>query len=191
MSDENLPQSVEPEEQERASEWLRQQLARLKQRKVSRVAITYSLALWLIVQIGDVGLPLFEVPESVLAYLVLAGVLGLPVAMVLAWLFEITPRGIVLDRRRRSEPLSAIEVFCNTMFLALGGFIACLLLVRIVMSDAAAAREPDEEVVRRSETTDGQFICIALNAQSGQLVLRPAKGPSPACPPIRLRVPIT
>src|SRR5215471_6501033 len=66
----------------------------LKQRRVYRVAIAYAVVAWLMVQIAATVLPAFRAPEFILpALIVLLGV-GFPVALVLAWAFDVTPAGI-------------------------------------------------------------------------------------------------
>src|SRR5690349_17145096 len=66
----------------------------LKQLRVYRVAIVYAIAAWLAVQIAATVLPAFHAPEFILpALIVLLGV-GFPVALMLAWAFDVTPAGI-------------------------------------------------------------------------------------------------
>ena len=70
-------------------------LAELKRRKVYKVAAAYAVVVWLIVQAASIMLPAFEAPEWVMKALITAAALGFPVAMLLAWAFDITPDGIV------------------------------------------------------------------------------------------------
>ncbi|HUG55968.1 MAG TPA: tetratricopeptide repeat protein, partial [Candidatus Limnocylindrales bacterium] len=69
-------------------------LAELKRRKVVRVAIVYAAVAWVTVQIADVALPAFEAPDWVLRVLIALLVLGLPIALALAWAFDVTPEGL-------------------------------------------------------------------------------------------------
>ncbi len=73
--------------------------AELKRRNVYKVAAAYAVVGWLVIQIGSTVLPTFHAPEWMAQTLVLLVVLGFPIALVLAWAFELTPEGI----KRESE----------------------------------------------------------------------------------------
>lgn len=66
----------------------------LKRRKVYRVAAAYAVAGWLIVQIATQVFPFFEVPNWTIRLIVIALILGFPIALILSWIFDITPQGI-------------------------------------------------------------------------------------------------
>jgi TolB-like protein len=70
-------------------------LAELKRRHVYKVGAMYAVAGWLLVQIVTQVLPVFNVSALGQRILVLIVVAGFPVALVLAWLFDVTPGGIV------------------------------------------------------------------------------------------------
>src|SRR3954454_19563444 len=69
-------------------------LSQLTQRRVYRVAIGYAIAAWLAVQIAATVLPAFHAPEFILPVVILLLGIGFPVALVLAWAFDVTPAGI-------------------------------------------------------------------------------------------------
>src|SRR2546421_11782109 len=69
-------------------------LAELKRRNVYKVAVAYAVVGWLVIQISSTVLPTFHAPEWVVQTLVVLVALGFPIALVLAWAFEITPEGI-------------------------------------------------------------------------------------------------
>ena len=66
----------------------------LRRRNVYLAAVIYALAGWLLIQIAIQVFPFFQVPNWVVRLVVLLLVLGFPVALVLAWAFEITPEGV-------------------------------------------------------------------------------------------------
>ena len=66
----------------------------LKKRNVIRVAIAYAVGAWVIVEVASVLLPTFNAPDWTLRALILLLVAGLPIALLVAWMFEITPEGI-------------------------------------------------------------------------------------------------
>jgi len=69
----------------------------LKRRNVFRVSAAYAIVGWLIAQIADLGLESFGAPDWVMKTLLLLLIIGLPVAVILAWAFEMTPDGVRRD----------------------------------------------------------------------------------------------
>ncbi len=78
--------------------------AELKRRNVYKVAAAYAVVGWLLVQIATQIFPFFEVPNWAVRLVVLVIIIGFPVALIVAWAFEITPEGIV-----RTEELGPNE----------------------------------------------------------------------------------
>jgi TolB-like protein/Flp pilus assembly protein TadD len=76
----------------------------LKRRKVYRVAVAYAIVAWLLIQAASILFPTFEAPLWVMKVFVTAVILGFPVALILAWAFELTPEGI-----RRAEEVPPSE----------------------------------------------------------------------------------
>jgi TolB-like protein/Tfp pilus assembly protein PilF len=68
--------------------------AELKRRNVYKVAVAYAVVGWLLVQITTQVFPIFEIPNWALRLIVLAIIIGFPIALVIAWAFELTPEGI-------------------------------------------------------------------------------------------------
>ena len=66
----------------------------VKRRNVYKVAVAYLVAGWALAQGVAQVLPVFSVPNWVIELLVLIIVMGLPVALALAWAFEMTPEGV-------------------------------------------------------------------------------------------------
>ena len=66
----------------------------LKRRNVYKVAVAYAVVGWLLVQIATQVFPFFEIPNWAVRLVVLAIVIGFPVALVMAWAFELTPEGV-------------------------------------------------------------------------------------------------
>ena len=78
--------------------------AELKRRNVYKVAVAYAVVGWLVIQISSTVLPTFHAPEWVVQTLVVLVALGFPIALVLAWAFELTPDGI-----KRAEDVAPHE----------------------------------------------------------------------------------
>jgi TolB-like protein len=68
--------------------------AELKRRNVYKVAIAYAVVAWLLMQVASQIFPFFEIPNWAVRLVVLLLIIGFPVAMILAWAFELTPEGI-------------------------------------------------------------------------------------------------
>src|SRR5437588_10338014 len=66
----------------------------LKRRNVYKVAVAYAVVAWLLIQIATQVFPFFEIPNWAVQMVVVAMVIGFPIALVLSWAFEITPEGI-------------------------------------------------------------------------------------------------
>ena len=67
----------------------------LKRRNVYKVAVAYSVVAWLLIQIATQTFPFLEIPGWVVRLVIMVLLLGFPVALVIAWAFELTPEGIV------------------------------------------------------------------------------------------------
>src|SRR5437867_9791448 len=66
----------------------------LKRRNVYKVAVAYAVVGWLLIQVATQVFPFFEIPNWAVRLIVLAVVIGFPIALVIAWAFEATPEGI-------------------------------------------------------------------------------------------------
>jgi TolB-like protein len=101
--------------------------AELKRRNVYKVAVAYIVAAWALAQGIAQVFPVFDVPNWAVRMIVLLIILGFPVAVVFAWLFEITPEGIkrteVADAaNERSHSKAWIYVVVIGAILSIGLF---------------------------------------------------------------------
>ena len=78
--------------------------AELKRRNVYRAAVAYGVVAWFFTQLTTQVFPFFDIPNAAIRFVVIALALGFPIAMCLAWLYELTPEGIV-----RSEDLEPAQ----------------------------------------------------------------------------------
>src|SRR6476646_5051118 len=101
--------------------------AELKRRNVYKVAIAYAVVGWLLIQVATQVFPFFEIPNWAVRLVVLAIVVGFPIALVMAWAFELTPEGLKrteeadrpAERRRNSYTWIYIVAAGATLSLAL------------------------------------------------------------------------
>jgi TolB-like protein/Tfp pilus assembly protein PilF len=76
----------------------------LKRRNVYRAAVAYGVVAWFLTQVTTQVFPFFEIPNSAVRFVVIALAAGFPIAMLLAWVYEFTPEGVV-----RTEDLDPAE----------------------------------------------------------------------------------
>jgi TolB-like protein/Flp pilus assembly protein TadD len=74
-------------------------LAEIKRRRVGKVAVAYGAVAWGVTESASVVLPALGVPEWAMTFLVIFLLVGFPIAMVLAWVFDVSSTGI-----QRTEP---------------------------------------------------------------------------------------
>lgn len=105
-------------------------LAELRRRNVYRVAVTYTVTGWLFAQVCDMLLPVLGLPEAATTAVIVLLALGLPVAVVFAWIYEATPEGfkrtadvaeeesVAVDTGRRLNlvTLAAVALLIATFF---------------------------------------------------------------------------
>jgi len=96
----------------------------LKRRNVYKVAIAYAVVAWLLMQVASQIFPFFEIPNWAVRLVVLLLVIGFPVAMILAWAFELTPEGI-----KRAEDVDLSKSVRRKTGRKLDFFIIAVLLL--------------------------------------------------------------
>ena len=70
----------------------------LKRRNVFRVGIAYLIVAWLVMQVADVVINNIEAPVWIFQVIMLLLGIGLPVVLIFAWAFEMTPEGIKKEK---------------------------------------------------------------------------------------------
>ncbi len=81
--------------------------AELKRRNVYRVSIAYGIAAWLLLQVIDIVVPLMDIPEWIPKFVLLLLAVGLPIALIFAWAYEMTPEGLKREKDvDRSESIT-------------------------------------------------------------------------------------
>jgi TolB-like protein len=104
-------------------------LAELKRRRVVRVAIVYGAVAFAVLQAADILVPALRLPRGTMTLLVLLLALGLPVALVLAWAFELTPAGVQRTAVTTDKPPAATAGSAERWVSARTIAVAALLLV--------------------------------------------------------------
>ncbi len=73
-------------------------IAELKRRNVFRVGVAYAIVAWLLIEVASVVLPTFNAPDWVMQVFTFLVILGFPLALVIAWAFELTPEGFKREK---------------------------------------------------------------------------------------------
>jgi TolB-like protein len=98
----------------------------LRRRNVYKVAIAYAIVGWLLVQVATQVFPFFEIPSWGVRLIVLFIVIGFPIAVILAWAYELTPEGIKrtdqIERGQRSRNRAWIYVVIIAGAMSIGLF---------------------------------------------------------------------
>src|SRR5262249_7221458 len=95
----------------------------LKRGNVYKVAVAYAVVEWLFIQVATEVFPFLEIPTWAIRRVILVTVLGFPVALIIAWAFELTP-----DAIKRTEDADAAQQRCR------GGVWIAVVLVGAVLS---------------------------------------------------------
>jgi hypothetical protein len=108
--------------------------AELKRRNVYKVAVAYAIVGWLMMQVAATVVPALHLPDSLTTAVVVVVLLGFPIALVIAWAFEMTPEGM-----KRTENISPDEKLPQwslrkfvAFFASLAILAAGLLIFRLV-----------------------------------------------------------
>ncbi len=126
----------------------REFFAELKRRNVYKVAIAYAVVGWLLIQIATQVFPFFEIPNWGVRLMVLIIALGFPIALILAWAFELTPEGIKrtedLDRPAQQQSKNRVWIY---VVIVAGAFSAGLFFLgRHTSKQSEAGQAPVKSI---------------------------------------------
>jgi TolB-like protein/Tfp pilus assembly protein PilF len=125
-------------------------LTELKRRNVYRAAVAYGVVAWFLTQLTTQVFPFFEIPNSAVRFVVIALAVGFPIAMLLSWIYELTPEGVV--RTEDLDPVEARSVQRRSGRLLDFIIIGALLLViaMLVAGRLPFYRQTGESISRKS-----------------------------------------
>src|SRR5437588_11415574 len=112
----------------------------LKRRKVYRVAIAYIVLGWALAQGLAQVLPVFDIPNSVIRVVIALLLIGFPVALVLTWVFDITPTGIQRTSTIVLQSAASVHRRRNLLMLAAAGAVISAGVGFFVLPRAAARK---------------------------------------------------
>lgn len=146
----------------------------LRRRNVFRVALTYTVIAWLLIEIASVLLPMIDAPQSIITTFVVLLALGFAVALFISWSFEMTPEGL-----KRTEELSGDEVIpywsrrkFAKFIIGVAAIAFCLSAYQLLVPKRAVTSSQTEPATISQPSTAGSPSEIAGNTQSAERTLR-------------------
>jgi len=82
----------------------------LKRRKVFRVAASYAVVAFIIMQLVEIVFPIFDFPQWTSQFVIIVVLLGFPIAIILSWVFDKTPQGFIKTDVKETDQISSISV---------------------------------------------------------------------------------
>jgi TolB-like protein len=139
----------------------------LQRRNVVRVGIAYLIIGWVLAQIAEFAFDNFGAPDWVLKTFVVILLLGLPIALIFSWVFELTPDGIKLERNVDRGKSITTDTGRKLNYITMAGVVLVLV---VVVSDRLSERsappdasQPDTSIhdaVPSVESTADKSIAV-------------------------------
>jgi TolB-like protein len=122
----------------------------LKRRNVYRAAVAYGVVAWFLTQLTTQVLPVFETPNSAMRFVVIALAVGFPIAMLLAWVYEFTPEGIVRTEDLHPGQARSIQRATGRIldFIIIGALL--LVIAMLVVGRLPFYRQTGESISQKS-----------------------------------------
>jgi TolB-like protein/Tfp pilus assembly protein PilF len=128
--------------------------AELKRRNVYKIGVAYVVVAWLLIQVVTQTFPFFEVPNWAVRLVILLLAVGFPIALVIAWAFELTPEGI--KRTEDVAPEQSIAQHTGRKLLLVTAMLAALaaafLTYQIMRPSGSAPPGPSSQVAANDKS---------------------------------------
>jgi serine/threonine-protein kinase len=123
-------------------------LAELKRRNVYKVAIAYAVIAWLLMQIATQVFPFLEIPNWAIRLVIMLVALGFPIALIIAWAFELTPEGLKRTEVADHEPTkpSRNKAWIYIVIIAGAISVGIFFLGRYTSSKQGSAELPAQSI---------------------------------------------
>ena len=137
----------------------------LKRRHVYKVAFAYAIVAWLLIQIATQVFPFFAIPNWVIRFVVVIMVLGFPIALVIAWAFELTSHG--LKRAENVGPSESIRRWSTRKFTAVMVSIAMVAAALLIFQLVRSRSIFPEQITAASAFAQKSIAVLPLLNESG------------------------
>src|SRR5437016_2880082 len=135
----------------------------LRRRNVYKVAVAYAVVGWLLIQVATQVFPFLEIPNWAIRLIILAIAIGFPVALIIAWAFELTPEGI----RRTEDADAAGQRSRGGIWMALVVIAAALSLGVFFLGRYTAGRATPRHSESATATLQKSIAVLPLLNESG------------------------
>ncbi len=150
---------------------LKKFFAELQRRNVYRVAVAYGVVGWLLIQIATQVFPFFDIPSWAIRMVVVVLLLGFPVALIIAWIYELTPQGL-----QRTDELGPAQPVRHGLgrridFVIIGVLVAVIaVMVWPYLRRTSQADLPRKSIailpfLDLSETRDQEYLSDGVTEQ--------------------------
>jgi len=143
-------------------------LAQLRQRQVFKVATIYAVSAWPLIQIADLAVPALGLPDSVMTILLQVFLVGFPVSLIFAWLYNFTSKGIVRvnsEGAKDTPPevnIKTTMVVAGTLALVVVVTLACQLWLEGQTPQRTNALDVRQPIIAEKPLSKGKKESIAI-----------------------------
>src|SRR5437762_5347821 len=125
-------------------------LTELKRRNVYRAAVAYGVVAWFFTQLTTQVFPFFEIPNSAVRFVVIALAIGFPIAMLLSWLYEFSPAGIVRTEDIHPAQARSLQRATGRIldFIIIG--VLLLVIAMLIVGRRPFYRQTGETISKKS-----------------------------------------
>jgi TolB-like protein len=121
--------------------------AELRRRNVYKVAVAYAVVGWLVMQVAATVVPALHLPEGLTTAVVVVVLLGFPIALVIAWAFEMTPEGMKRTADISPDEIRAMPYWSKRKFAA---FVIGVVIIAAGLLAYQLLRPPGPTVIASS-----------------------------------------
>ncbi len=123
--------------------------AELQRRNVWRAAVVYTMTSWLLIQVATQVFPFFGISDWIVRLIIVLLVVGFPIAVALAWAFELTPEGLVKTDELPAGKSTGWPAI-HRVYTAIIGILAIAIAVLLYLRFSPGQREPAEVIPQKS-----------------------------------------
>ncbi len=125
-------------------------LTELKRRNVYRAAVAYGVVAWFLTQLTTQVFPFFKISDSAVRFVVIALAVGFPIAMLLSWVYEFTPEGIVRTEDLHPAQARSIQRATGRIldFIIIGALL--LVIAMLIVGRLPFYRQTGESIFQKS-----------------------------------------